>query len=261
MWKHLAVSVCLITSAWGSANYSLYDTSPLVKLNYYTLPILKFLDHWPPPTEALAKSEDQNAKPSFIRAIKTPGHPDAIGMVKHYTIQAPLEKVVETTEKFEDYPKIWDDVISVTVKSRDKNQSVTEWVRKAPAFFLSKTHYSMLYTADKSKPGRVVYREQFIDGNAPKASDGVVVLEKVGANATRVSVVSFFEADFGPFRGIIEGKIWSKSMESSYKDDLAFRNKVEHPDWSLDKIQDAVDHIYDQHSIESVEYTDLLKFN
>ena len=236
--------------------YSLYETSPLVKLSYYTLPILKFLDQWPPPTSAL-----HDERPTLIRAVRTPTRPDTVGMVKHYSVPASLDKVVELTERFEDYPKIWDDVLSVNVQSRDKNRVVTEWLRKAPAFFLAKTHYTMLYTIDKTFPNRVVYLEQLIDGNAPKTSDTLVVLEKDGEASTQVSVVSFYEADFGPLRGVIEGKIWQKSMEGSYKDDLSFINRAQHPEWSLDQIKDAVDHIYDQHPIDSVEYTDLLKFN
>lgn len=265
-------------SGGAQANYRLDEIYPSIKMSYYTSRILKFLDHWPAPIlslqdKALAqervlaqvrkeiptkKNDDTSV---FLRAIRTPNHSQTVGMVKYFNIKVPLEKVVEVTERFEEYPKIWGDVLSVTVPLRDRNRIVTEWIRKSPAFFLSKVRYKMLYVIDRSVPDRVVYRQQLIEGNAMSASDGLVVLEKVGDGLTRASIVAFFEPNCDPFCSMVEGKIWQKSMEGSLRDDVAFRARLEHPDWKIDQITEAADQVLDRNPINQVEYTDSLHFD
>ena len=247
-WISLLVSAASLAAVEPKAHC---DDIP--KVTYYSQRILRFLDHWPPPTLSL-----RDSRPVLIRAIRTPGEPGIIGVVKHFEVKFPLARVAELTERFEDYPKIWEDVVSVTVRSREGNQTVTDWVRRAPAFFLPRIRFRMLYTTDKMKPGRVVYRQQLIEGNSVSASDALVVLEGIGENETRISVLDFFSPDMGPFRPLIEGKIWKKSMENSFKDDIAFRARLEHPDWSLDQIGHEADRELDLHPIEEVQYTDLI---
>ena len=74
---------------------------------------------------------------------------------------------------------------------------------------------------DRSHPGRVISRQQLIDGNSLNSSDGLVVLEKRD-NVTRLSIVTFFDPDAGPFRPLVDGVIWKRNMENSFKDDTAF---------------------------------------
>lgn len=239
----------------NNVNFSIYENSPLTKTNYYTSRVLKFVQNWPPATLDL-----HDDRPVYIRGIKTPDNSDIVGMVKHFTVKASFDSVINFTENFTEYPKIWEDVQSVKIQSQDHNRIVTEWVRKAPAFFLSKIRYTLLYTSDKTLPGRVVYRQQLVESNSIKANDAIVVMEKMTEETTRVSVVTFFEAEFGPFRSLIESKIWRKSLESSFKDDIAFMSKLEHPDWTLDQISDAADLALKKNPLEQLEYTDLLKF-
>jgi uncharacterized membrane protein len=234
--------------------YRLDEVAPNARASYYSTRILKVLDHWPPPTASL-----QDARPVVIRAIKTPGHPEIVGIIKHFEVMFPIEKVVELTEKFEDYPRVWKDVLSVQVTRRDHNRVETEWVRRAPAFFLSKIRFRLLYTWDKTQQGRVIYREQLIDGNSVHATDALVVLEKHGTDSTRISVLDFFDPDAGPFRGLVEGKIWKASVENSFKDDIAFRARLEHPDWSVGQISDEADRMLDRYPVGDIEYTDLIR--
>ena len=215
---------------------------------------MKFLNHWPPPTLVIGDS-DRKIQTLMIR---TPDHPKIVGLVKHLNVQAPLDKVAEVTERFEEYPKVWEGVLSVKVESQDRNRWVTAWVRKAPAFFMPKLHYRMVYTVDRSQPGRVLYRQQLMDGNALNASDCLVVLEKRGENTTRISVANFFDPDAGPFRSVVEGVIWKKSLQNSVKDDVAFRAHVEHPDWDLDKLSEESDKAWDHDPIDPIEFTDAI---
>jgi uncharacterized membrane protein len=247
----IGLGVCSV----GWSDYRLNDPYPEAKTSFYSERLLKLLEHWPPPTLLL-----HDARPVYVRAIKTPGFSDMVGVVKHFTVKAPLSKVVELTEKFDAYPKIWDDIVSVQVDSRDKNRTVTSWVRKAPAFFLPRIKFRTLYISDKSHPDRVVYFQRFLDGNAMKSSDGLVVMEKVTDQTTRISVITFFNPDAGAFRGLVEGKIWKKSVENAFKDDIAFAARLEHPDWSLDQVTEAAEKALDAHPIDEVEYTDLIHF-
>lgn len=235
--------------------FRLNEMAPGVKKSYYSQSILKFLEHWPPPTLALT-----DERPVIIRAIKTPDRPNYMGMVKHSEINVSLKKVEAITERFEDYSKIWDDILSGKVISFDRNRSVTEWVRKAPAFFLPKVHYRMLYTSDKSFPGRIVYRQQLIDGNMLNFSDSIVVLEKLAEDRTRVTVLNFFDTDFGLLRRVAESKIWKTMLQNGFKDDIAFRAKLEHPDWDVDQITKEANKALDRFPIDEVQYTELLSF-
>lgn len=236
--------------------YALGEVDPKCKTGFYTPKILKFLDHWPPPTLKIA-----DKRPVLVRAIKTPSQPDVIGVIKHFSVKFPLDKVVEVSEKFEEYPKIWEDVESVQVESRDRNRTVTSWVRKSPAFFLGKIRYRLQYVTDKSVKGRVVFRQQLIDGNSVDSTDALVILEKMGAAETRITVLNFFNPNAGPFRSLVEGTIWQKSLENNFKDDIAFRARLEHPDWDLDQITKEAERLLDQFPIEKVEYTDLVQLD
>lgn len=241
------------------APYALSELNPAAKPSFYSQRILKFLDAWPPPTLTLRDTD----RDIYTRAIKTPEHPKIIGLVKHFNIQAPMESVAAATEHFEDYPKIWEGCLGVQVLSRDRNRVVTDWTRKRPAFFMPKLHYRLLYVIDRSRTDRIVYRQQLMDSkdsNALNTSDGLVVLEKRGEKRTRLSIVNFFDPDAGPFRGLVEGVIWRKTVQNSFKDDVAFRAHVEHPDWDLDRITDESDHAWDKTPIDPILYTDLLKF-
>ncbi len=227
---------------------------PEAKASHYTGRILKFLEHWPPPT--LNITDDR----PFARAIRTPNFPDMIGMVKHFVIKIPIEKVSDAIDKFEEYPKIWADVLSVKVQSRTQNRTITEWTRKRPAFFMPLIQYRMITIKDKTIANRIIYRHQLIDGNTLNTSDSLVVLEKIPDEKTRISVVNFFDVALGAFKPLVGNSLWRRSMESSYKDDFEFKTHLENPSWSLDKASDAASDALDQNPIDPVQYTDLLKF-
>lgn len=245
-------------SSPGPSPYRLTDATPGVKRSYYQSRILKFLDHWPPPTLTIT----DNDREIYTRAIRTPGHPKIIGMVKHFNVRAPIEHLARVTERFEEYPSIWNEVVRVSVKWRDRNRTGTEWTRKAPTFFMPQIHYQLLYISDRTQPGRIVYRQQLLDGgNALESCDALVVFEARGEKLTRVSVANFFNPDAGPFRSIVEPVIWKKSYENSFKDDFAFRARAENSDWSLKQITEQAEKALETSQIHDVIYTSLLKFD
>lgn len=251
----LALGIATASTAVAK-DYRIDQLDPAAKSSYYSQRLPKALEHWPLPTLSI-----KDKRPEIERAIKTPGNENLVGMVKHFEINAPLERVVQVCDRFEDYPKIWEDVVSVKVESRDKNRVVTAWMRKAPAFFLQKIRYRMSTVVDKAKPGRVVYRHQLIDGNMVITSDSLVVYEKLAADRTRVTVLNFFEPDVGGLvHSLAEGKVWKQAMRDGFKDDIAFRARVEHPEWDIDRISDEAEKALDTYPIDEIEYTDLIKF-
>ncbi len=255
-WARRLLAALVVLTAIGARAepYRLGDIDPSAKAGYYTPRILRFLDNWPPPTASL-----RDARSVLVRGVRSRTHPDVVGIVKHFTIDKPLSEVIVAGENFAKFPAIWSDVLSVKVVSRDGNRTLTDWVRKAPAFFLPQLRYRMEIVSDHSSPDRAVYRYQFVSGPWMKSSDTVVVYEKVAENQTRVSVLLFIDPDFGVFRALVESKIWRHSLENSFKDDIAFRAHVEHPDWTSERLARLADEECRRHPFDPIEYTDLLK--
>ena len=261
-WFSLAssASILFICSTFAAtpdaANYALDDSGSWAKPTPASGRLLNALKHWPPATLSL----DQG-RPEFIRGIRTPGNDDLIGMVKYFVVQVPIEKVVRLNEAFGDYPNIWKDVLSVKIEVQEKNRIVTEWTRKAPAFFLPKVHYRMVTLIDKSNSTRVIYRHQLVDGNLVKTSDALVIADKISDSKTRISVLNFFTPEIGPFRSLVSGKIWRQSLENGFKEDIAFRARIEHPEWSIDRVTEEAEQTLDSFPIKNIEYTDLIHFD
>src|SRR5665213_1099753 len=89
-------SLAIRTSDAKSYSYPLEDQAAIVKPSYYSSRILRFLSPWPPASLSL---HDQ--RPILVKAIRTPGRPDYIGMLKHYEVHAPLDVVERVTEDFQ----------------------------------------------------------------------------------------------------------------------------------------------------------------
>jgi len=240
----------------GAAPYPLSYIDPAAKQSQYSKLLPKLLEHWPLPTNSIP-----DTRPVSVRAIRTPDRPYYIGMVKHFTVHVPMERAAEVIEKFEDYPKIWEDLVTVKVESTEGNRTVTSWVRKSPTFLMANIRFRMAYIVDKSVPDRISYRQQLIDSNTINYSDGLIVLDKIAPDSTRMSIILFFDADFSILRGLIEGVIWRRSVEGSFKDDIAFRARVEHPDWNLKRITQEAEDALDHNSFDQIPYTDAIRFN
>lgn len=242
------------SSAFGSYKLDYFD--PNGTQSAYTQHLPKLLAKWPPPTVNLP-----DPGPVIIRAIKTPGHSNYIGFVAHYTVDVPIERAIQTNDDFESYPKIWDTLIEVRVTDRQANRVITSWHRKAPAFFLPNLHYRLLYISERQGPKRMVYRQQLIDGNAMNFCDALIVFDALSPAQTRVTIINFFDANFGPFRGAIESLIWRRSIEGNYKDNMALKARLEHPDWSLKQIVKYAEDALDQNPIPEILYTDAIAFD
>jgi hypothetical protein len=228
------------------------DTQPAAAIESpYSSRIMNFLKVWPSPY-----LREHDAGPIFLRAIKTPGRPKYVGMLKHYVVKQPLERLVAFTDRYEDYKKVWGDIVSITVVERGENHDVVEWVRPKPTFFMPEIRYRMLYTWDKSVPGRVVYRHQLVSGNALFFQDDLVVLERLDPENTRLTILNFFEPDMGPFGGLVTPVLWKSSMQGSFMDDVAFLSYWDHPDWDVRKLRAEAERMLELFPVTPIKFID-----
>jgi hypothetical protein len=223
----------------------------------YAQALAGFLKNWPPPEFQAAAAKWDDDRGFHIAAVRTPQRPQMIGMIKRYTVRAPLADAVALSENVAEFPKLWREVESVKVVSREGDAVVVDWVRKAPAFFLPKIRYRTRSTAYRETPGRVAFLNELLSGNYVKSSDSLVVYESIGPGETRVSVIDLFEPSLGAFQGVVGGKIRKKSFQTALKDDVSFRDRLEHPDWSASRLAKEADSEFDKRPQEAVPNVDL----
>lgn len=218
--------------------------------------------HWPPQFEEIKQKEARQSPGVHVRAWETSGDPDYIGLQKKMLIQAPIERVDEIVCDFEHYSELFPEFKNVKVISRGKSEWVTHWVRPIPFPFVPDVYYETAYQTDRSQSDRKVFKIKLKESNRVWVSDDLLVLDRKGPSQTEFSVLSFFEADWGPVRILGMAKIWKDSIEGSILSDLSFKLKAEHPDWSPEKIKTErvklvpdhyVDDVFDQRQIFALE--------
>jgi len=255
---HFVLALLVLNTEIASANLAVNPSTPFTpKESYYSTRILKFLNSTPPTSRPISTEKNQDEGPVFIRAIETPDHPHTIGMVKQSEVHASIAQIIAVTEKFEDYPKIWKDVLNTKVIASEDHKTIVAFTRKRPAFFLPEIKFQTLYTSDKSNPNKIVYHQQLINGNMVKFSDSIVIIEKITDDRSKIIVYNFFDPDLGLVNLVAESKIWKQSLEAGFKDDVAFAARLEHPDWNIDQITDESEKQLDLHPIKNVEYLKL----
>ncbi len=244
------------------SRHSLDETIPEARHGYYSDKIYKLLESWPPLNMPEAS---KLPAPVWMVAIRTPGEPNTIGVEKAMLIHAPMERVVELIDGFDHYKDFFSGLAKVNVIARDGNKITTRWEREAPVFFLPRIRYEQIYLVDKTSPDRVIYRYELKSGNAVNSSDGIIVVERRGPRGedTLLSGFDFFEANWGLLRTIAENVIWKNCLEGSYRGDVEFRLKAEHPSWTLKKVDDGAKRIMEQSPIEldHIQFLDHLDFS
>jgi hypothetical protein len=230
--------------------YPIQDPIPLAKESIYSKKIYKVLKDWPP--SYIPKGFDQ-AHPIWIRAVRTKGNSDYIGVVKKVFIPVALEKVAALMESFEKYKEIFPEVVEVKITERQANYVYTHWERESPAFFVPNIKYDQVYAIDNRSPDRKIYRYQLISGNSVNFSDGLVVLERV-QEGTILTAWDFFEGNFGLAKTFAEGHIWKRVMQGTVRADLSFIAKAEHPSWTLKQIEEASKKLMEDQSLDSVPF-------
>lgn len=237
-------------SSVHSVGHAIDEVIPEASASYYSPKVCKFLKKWPPPE---IPRTGEFPKIVWMQAIRLPDQPTYIGVEKQFVINAPMSRVVELIENFEDYVNLFEDLKTSKILSKDGNKVTTYFERYSPVFFVPNIKYRQVYIIDRSTPNRVVFRYQLIEGNSVSHSDGIVVVEGEG-DKTRLTGFDFYDANWGLVGALANGKIWKESVVGAFKGDLALKNRAEHPDWKLDQIKKAIEQTLDRVSVEPIQY-------
>lgn len=220
----------------------------------YTSKLINYLKKWP---LLLNFEKQKDGNPVFMTAIKTLTEDNYIGVEKQIFIQAPILKVSEVIENFENYPNVFEGVKSVKVVKRDGNCITTQWERQSPVFFVPNIKYEQVYIIDRSNNQKIIYRYQLKKGNSLLFSDGIIVLDTI-ANQTRLTAIDFYFANWGILKSIANNRIWKGSLEGSYRGDISLKAHIEHPEWTKDQLIKESESELHHFPVESIQFRSFL---
>lgn len=176
-----------------------------------------------------------------ITCVSTANADRYVGMIQQQSVEAPIAAVAEVLDDIDHYHDLFPGTVKVHVREgslrADASRSgsmhfSTAWVQRAPIPFLPAIRFEMSHLVEKA-PTRIVYRYKLLRGDKLIASDGLVVLEAIGANRTRFTEYDFFNGHWGPLPTWL---VWKESLKGAYHSDLAVRFKAEQPTWSYARI-------------------------
>ena len=97
----------------------------------------------------------------------------------------------------------------------------------------SAIRYVLSHVVDKSTAGVGVYRYRLERSDHLAESDGLVILESVGAQATQVTEYGFFLPRPAPVPAAL---IWREGVRGAFLSAAAIKHKSENPSWSYRQI-------------------------
>ena len=196
----------------------------------YTARLIRVLEHWP----ALRPSHGA-VGPLTLSCIGTPSDDAYVGIVRHTTIQAAIAKVEEVLDDIAHYKDLFPSTVSVRVLpgTRQGNRFATAWEQRVPVFFLPNVTYELSNSVDKTTTGFSVYRYKLRRSDTLVASDGLVVLEAVGSEATRITEYGFFVARPSPVPASL---IWRESLRAAFLSSAAIKLRAENPSWTYARV-------------------------
>ncbi|MEO7056448.1 MAG: hypothetical protein ABI281_13275 [Caldimonas sp.] len=220
----LLVSGCAAPAVFATAPQGAVDGPD----NVYTEYLTRVLARW--------RSPRGEVPSTLLECLATPGSASIIGLHHRLTIQAPLAAVGRVLDDVAHYRDLFPDTVDVHLlaEPHDSEFFVASWTQRPPVFFLPDVTYQLANRVDRSHPGRIVYRYKLRKGDRLLASDGVLVLDAVGPDVTRLEEFDFFRADWGP---VPTDVVWRESLRGAYGTDLAIQLKAEHPDWTYPAIE------------------------
>ena len=202
----------------------------------YTDYLAQVLKHWSP--SQAASSEPLRVT---MTCVSTANADRYVGMIQEQTIEAPIAAVAEVLDDIDHYHDLFPGTVKVQVREGSLRVDAgrpgttlfaTAWVQRAPIPFLPAIRFEMSHLVEKA-PARVVHRYKLLRGDKLIASDGLVVLEAIGAARTRFTEYDFFNGHWGPLPTWL---VWKESLKGAYHSDLAVRLKAEQPAWSYARI-------------------------
>ena len=255
----MKLSILLLLASLSMGNDSpVYTIKPTNTKSMYTQKLIDVVKNWTAGSADFCKASSLPHQ-IYIQGIKTPGREYYVGFRKCMIVKAPLEKIMAAHDDIENYQKLYPGFKEVKVVSKTAQESVLEWEKEIPVFFVPNIKYEIYYASDKSNPERTVYRYQFKKGERLKFNDGIEVLEKKPDGTVAYSNYEFYEADYGVALGIQAAsveQVWKESAEGGYRSNFALRFKSENPSWSFEKVNKEAEKLLEQVKERKIEYLD-----
>lgn len=149
-----------------------------------------------------------------------------MGVGQFMKINAPLERVTQFLERFEDYPKWTDGLLSNSAQKLKDGKFLVSSEQHVPIPFVSNVHSRMIYSVEK-KDNKVFFRYQLKSSNSLTAYDGFILLEENKDRTTQYIEYDFWDADWGLGKSFAKDRIWADSLQGIYQWDIAFKLRSE----------------------------------
>lgn len=156
--------------------------------------------------------------------FKDPDDDLYIGAGQLMDIDTPMEDVTKILDRFEDYPKWFDGLVSIDVPKNRGAIFPVQSEQEVP--IISNVITKMIYHVDKA-PTSASYRYQLAQKGSMLAYDGWILLEKIDAKKTRYIEYDFMSADWGIAKILGKGKIWRDTLRGIYQQDIAIKMRAE----------------------------------
>jgi hypothetical protein len=163
-------------------------------------------------------------------------NPLYIGIQQEIIINAPVSRVISVFDNYDDFPNLYEEVISAKVISRPSDNSYTLVQEfKHPLIFMSNIKMTTSFQTSKNSQKEKRYLYKLISGNLVKFNDGVVILNEVN-NSTHYFELSFVDGDLPIVGKLAHDTVWSTAVKDTVKPNLVLKLRSEYPDWSFKKI-------------------------
>jgi hypothetical protein len=180
-----------------------------------------------------------------IVCIRTEENPMYIGVLQEFVIKAPLKRVVEVLEDFDNYPMMFEDIIKATFTKKSDGMYLLWQEQKFPIPFLSNVKYSQSYYIE-STPSRRRYLYKLFEGKDAKYSDGMIQLKKLGEDECSFYEIDFVDADWSIIGKIASGTIWKTAVKDAVLSNMIIKVRAENQEWVIDNVHDEAKKIVDQ---------------
>ena len=176
-----------------------------------------------------------------LGCFETQGEPLFMGMVQELEIEAPIERVSQVLERVDQYAELFQGYAEIKVVSKKDNLWRTHWEQRIPIPFVRNIRYDLDYLLSDPVPALKLFRYQLIESTRLKASDGAILLRKIGPNTTQYNEWDFYDADWGIAASFGRDRLWREGLEGAALSDLAIKLKAENPAMTENQARDAAE--------------------
>jgi hypothetical protein len=186
--------------------------------------------------------EHGSSSPVGLTCVATPGDGKYVGTIQRMEIAAPLAAVEQILGDVAHYKDLFPGCAGVreVPGSRDGNRYVTAWEQRVPVPLVPNSRYELTYLVSRPSERLLFYRYRLARTGDLTNSDGLIALEAMGPERTRLTGYDFFNARWGI---LPERLVWRESLRGTFAADLAIKLKAEHPAWSYGRIAAEADRV------------------